>query len=239
MNPCPYCAAPMANRRRKQCGAPECRRRYTADRMREYQRTRYQQDPSYRERMNARHEVTCVHCGTTWKTRRKSATYCSAACQAAHQWGTSEERGRQARKAARWRKATRRAARAATGTAGRVRWRAGRCLRCEQGFISSQPGVGYCSVRCRKKGAKERRRARQYEAYVEPVRRIQIFHRDGWICQLCDLPVDRGAAVPHPLAATLDHIIPLARGGTHEPSNVQLAHFLCNCTKSDQTAIAA
>jgi 5-methylcytosine-specific restriction endonuclease McrA len=26
----------------------------------------------------------------------------------------------------------------------------------------------------------------------------------------------------------LDHIVPLSRGGTHEPSNVQLAHYGCN-----------
>lgn len=37
--------------------------------------------------------------------------------------------------------------------------------------------------------------------------------------------------MPDRLAPTLDHIIPLAAGGTHEPSNCQCAHFSCNSAK--------
>jgi 5-methylcytosine-specific restriction endonuclease McrA len=33
------------------------------------------------------------------------------------------------------------------------------------------------------------------------------------------------------MSPTIDHILPLARGGTHEPSNVQAAHFGCNAAK--------
>ncbi|NEA63940.1 HNH endonuclease [Streptomyces sp. SID12488] len=40
--------------------------------------------------------------------------------------------------------------------------------------------------------------------------------------------------VPSPMAPTLDHIVPLARGGSHEPANVQAAHFLCNNKKNDR-----
>lgn len=32
-------------------------------------------------------------------------------------------------------------------------------------------------------------------------------------------------------SATIDHIIPLSKGGRDEPANVQLAHLLCNCKK--------
>jgi 5-methylcytosine-specific restriction endonuclease McrA len=69
---------------------------------------------------------------------------------------------------------------------------------------------------------------------VEPVYRYKIFEQDEWTCQLCGLPVDREAEVPSPLAPTIDHIIPLAKGGTHEPSNAQCAHFICNSTKCDR-----
>jgi len=40
--------------------------------------------------------------------------------------------------------------------------------------------------------------------------------------------------VPHPKAPTIDHVIPLAQGGTHEPLNCRAAHFLCNSLKSHQ-----
>ncbi|MFF4392380.1 HNH endonuclease [Streptomyces sp. NPDC001552] len=78
------------------------------------------------------------------------------------------------------------------------------------------------------------RRARQRTAFVAPVSRVRIFERDDWICQLCHKALDPSALVPDPLAPTLDHITPLANGGTHEPANVQAAHFLCNSTKSNR-----
>lgn len=49
---------------------------------------------------------------------------------------------------------------------------------------------------------------------------------------MCGDKVKKNKCVPHPLAPVLDHIIPLAMGGTHEPKNVQLAHFICNSYKS-------
>ncbi|WP_354596069.1 HNH endonuclease signature motif containing protein [Streptomyces sp. JL1001] len=33
--------------------------------------------------------------------------------------------------------------------------------------------------------------------------------------------------------ASVDHVVPRALGGTHEPSNLQLAHLYCNQVKSD------
>ena len=40
-------------------------------------------------------------------------------------------------------------------------------------------------------------------------------------------------AVPHPRAPTVDHVVPIAEGGDDTRANVQLAHFLCNSTKSN------
>jgi 5-methylcytosine-specific restriction endonuclease McrA len=109
----------------------------------------------------------------------------------------------------------------------------------------------YCSKKCREKGKsqsplrraikrrsdknqKAKRRALKRGAYVAPVKFAEIALRDGWKCQLCGKTVKRKAQVPDPLAPTMDHIIPLAKGGTHEPKNVQLAHFRCNSLKSDR-----
>jgi len=38
----------------------------------------------------------------------------------------------------------------------------------------------------------------------------------------------------YPMSLSIDHIIPLANGGTHEPKNVQIAHFICNSIKSNK-----
>jgi 5-methylcytosine-specific restriction endonuclease McrA len=62
-----------------------------------------------------------------------------------------------------------------------------------------------------------------------------IAERDDWCCGICDEPVDRALDVPHPMAPTLDHIVPLAKGGKHIEANVQLAHFICNSRKGATT----
>jgi len=82
--------------------------------------------------------------------------------------------------------------------------------------------------------ATDRRRALKRGAFVATVYRSRIFERDQWCCQLCHSKVNRDAVVPNPKAPTLDHILPLSKGGTHEPSNVQLACFLCNSLKGDR-----
>lgn len=73
----------------------------------------------------------------------------------------------------------------------------------------------------------QNRRARQRDAFVERIERRVVFERDRGMCGLC----------PHPVAwadASVDHILPLARGGLHSYANVQLAHRLCNARKGAQ-----
>lgn len=69
----------------------------------------------------------------------------------------------------------------------------------------------------------ERRRARLRDAYIADVILDEIIRRDEGRCGIC------GEPVMGPLH--LDHILPLAAGGTHEPDNVQLAHPACNQRK--------
>lgn len=60
-------------------------------------------------------------------------------------------------------------------------------------------------------------------------------HRFGWevrggckVCPRCG--VDKPLSDYSP-AASVDHIIPLSRGGTHEPGNAQCSHLRCNVAK--------
>ena len=55
------------------------------------------------------------------------------------------------------------------------------------------------------------------------------------ICAICGKPVDKTLKYPHPMSATVDHIIPVAKNG--DPAsldNPQLAHRYCNRQKSDK-----
>ena len=55
------------------------------------------------------------------------------------------------------------------------------------------------------------------------------------VCGICGKPVDKKLKYPHPMAPTVDHIMPVAKGGhPSDISNLQLAHWCCNRQKSDK-----
>ncbi len=78
----------------------------------------------------------------------------------------------------------------------------------------------------------DRRRAKKRAAMVEKVNRAVVTVRDKGICGICFLPVA-------PQDISLDHIIPLSKGGEHSYSNVQLAHRRCNSAKGNRIVVAA
>lgn len=119
------------------------------------------------------------------------------------------------------------------------RFKSGQCRICGAWFISLGTDVT-CSTECQQihtrdqvLAAKGRRRSRKKFAYVADVHRRKVFEADGYRCHICKRKTDLTKAVPHPRAPTIDHVIPLARGGTHEPANCRTACFRCNATKSD------
>lgn len=63
-----------------------------------------------------------------------------------------------------------------------------------------------------------------------------IRKRDGDNCNICGLPVPADARKPHPLAAEVDHVLPISRGGTHDPENLALVHKTCNIAKGNKPA---
>ena len=55
------------------------------------------------------------------------------------------------------------------------------------------------------------------------------------ICGICGKPVDFSLKPPHPMAPTIDHIIPVSKNGhPSDIENLQLAHWICNRQKSDK-----
>lgn len=110
------------------------------------------------------------------------------------------------------------------------------CRRCSATFTPTTHNNIYCSDACNWRSQRSRRRARTKDAYVEDVELADIYARDGGICQLCFTRVDRRCKHPHPKTPVPDHIVPLARGGTHERRNVQLAHHGCNSKKNARSA---
>jgi hypothetical protein len=82
------------------------------------------------------------------------------------------------------------------------------------------------------------RRCRQdYDKYKMSAGELAA--RDGANCGICREPVDMSLTRADGLMCpSVDHIIPRARGGTHDADNLQLAHLRCNMLKSDRIEVA-
>ena len=254
--PCPYCGDPMTHPRRVQCGKAECKRLWTNERNRAWQR-KYKAETGRSYARTFAYECVCETCGRSWKASQAQARFCSIACsnharsfpvaceQCGRSWTSKTSKVRWCSQECEhashfstellpWRPEPWWARRAPVPVRRPRRWYAGRCRRCCTWFVSEQPANSYCSRRCGNADGKDRRRARKKNAFVEPVYRQKVFERDRWVCQLCRRRVNRNATAPHPRAPVIDHVIPLNKGGTHEPANVQCAHFICNSIKSDR-----
>lgn len=75
---------------------------------------------------------------------------------------------------------------------------------------------------------------RQQAPMIETVDIQVLYARDKGICSLCLKPVDMRLKFPHPESPTVDHIIPLSRGGEESYRNTALAHFGCNTRKNNR-----
>lgn len=97
------------------------------------------------------------------------------------------------------------------------------------------PTCAYAIRLRRAKDGQHRRRAAINGATHEPIDSLKVYERDEWQCGLCQQPVDRDTAWPDVMSASLDHVVPLAIGGTHTYDNVQLAHLTCNTSKGHRS----
>lgn len=206
-----------------------CKKHYTASR------------PRYTDREV---EMPCDGCGQPMlknpqRRNRYANLYCSRECANAHRFQSI----RASRKALvpcapqPWPSTT-----PPTSTQPRSKrvFVAGMCRICSTPYLCLF-GSATCSLQCQAKHrddvrreGKHRRRAIQRMAYVARVYASSVFERDDYECQLCGEPLHMQAKVPDAYAPTIDHILALANGGTHEPDNVQSAHFMCNSLKGDR-----
>lgn len=79
----------------------------------------------------------------------------------------------------------------------------------------------------------QRRRARLMSAFIEDVDPQVVWDRDEGRCGICEQQIDPNVPWPERMSKTLDHIIPLSKGGVHSYANIQLAHHVCNSRKNN------
>lgn len=80
----------------------------------------------------------------------------------------------------------------------------------------------------------KKRRALKLGVNHEPYSNNYVFERDNWICGICGRKINKRLKHPNPLSPSVDHIIPLTKGGNDSLINVQAAHLRCNLGKHNK-----
>lgn len=115
------------------------------------------------------------------------------------------------------------------------------CRECGTFFIGR---TQYCSQECRRRhiNRKHDKRLNRAKRIDKSISLKKLYKRDNGICWICGGRCDYGdyrrdkdgnfiVGFNYP---SIDHVYPLSRGGTHEWSNVKLAHHYCNTLKNDK-----
>lgn len=89
----------------------------------------------------------------------------------------------------------------------------------------------WCSTKCARSLERRSERVRRHHTLDDRVPSRLVFARDNWICWLCQKSTAKKWTRDNPLSPTLDHVVPLAKGGTHTASNLRTAHWVCNTRK--------
>ena len=76
---------------------------------------------------------------------------------------------------------------------------------------------------------RDSRRKRIQSVFVERVRLPVLVERDRGRCGICGTPVVRREM-------SVDHILPLSKGGEHSYANTRLTHLRCNISRSNSGA---
>lgn len=116
------------------------------------------------------------------------------------------------------------------------------CLICKCEFKSTKSSSGVC-YKCQRKKRKRSpnqsgkkksfdERAKKYNVVYEKINANDIYKRDGFKCVSCGCKVVKSDTY-RPDQATIDHVIPMSKGGSHTIDNIVTMCHTCNSIKRD------
>lgn len=173
-----------------------------------------------------RHRRACVDCGQVLRSGGHAADG-QPRCK------LHRDRIRKARR--RRQSAQRKLARAAEGTSADRLFVQGCCVWCGSRFVRLGMASPYCSKPCNRKDRRRNERQCRRHQWISHADRFAVYERDGWICQLCNEPIDRTAHYLDDWAPSLDHIEPRSTVliPDDSPANLRTAHRWCNSVRGD------
>ena len=159
---------------------------------------------------------TCQDCGTQFNVTQPTAKRCTT-CKKRHAWRAKWKRNHPDAR-----------------TAEQIAAEARTCPECGRTFHSPVASKTYCSSHCVHQAARARGATGWNGSWISPNRRASIYQRDSFTCYLCGCELDTNKEHRNePNAATLDHVIPRAKGGSNDSANLRACCRACNSAKSD------
>lgn len=119
------------------------------------------------------------------------------------------------------------------------------CKLCGKVF-ESKWGKQFCSDKCQrkwrnrlreKKRSVRTKRAKANGKYDNSITLEKLYKRDKGICYLCGKHLSLKTYYNAPTAPTIEHVIPIVKGGTHTWDNVRLACRQCNGIKGTKLSM--
>jgi hypothetical protein len=105
------------------------------------------------------------------------------------------------------------------------------CPWCRKEFATKHHRQIYCSRQCQDARKGRKRKALKRSVLGDSLTLGELCVRDNWRCGICRRRVHKRLCYPHPMSASIDHIVPLSKGGRDDAINQQLAHLNCNLSK--------
>lgn len=194
--------------------------------------------------------TTCTICGKEFMPRSRRAKTCSDECRDKLKHLNAKERLESKRIAEygsieAWKEQRSEAIRQRNRSRAKPKkpkqYYNGTCKVCGNTFTTLNPAQVTCSKQCSKRlqYARKQKRIPKEQVIDKDITLEALYKRDSGVCYLCGGVCewnDRDATTnkvgnKYP---SIDHIIPVAKGGLHAWNNVRLAHFICNALKSDK-----
>lgn len=230
---CPYCGDELPPRRRIHCGKPECKRAYNNARGQQWNAEHPGYRGQYKRKNVYSYERTCEECGETFRTKHHDGKYCSRRCHALAQRTTGVAMIPHpgpftvlpVRHPARQRP--------------RKKWAfvACTCVICGVSFITTN-GLRHSacgSPSCKREHARVTRRNRSaYEYALRSGARAGVFTASQWAARLREY----GGCCAYcgsDKRIEIEHVVPLARGGSNMIANIVPSCRACNQAKGVMT----
>lgn len=219
----------------------------------------YERDRWREIRGTVEYERECEICGTVFSTTMPQKVTCSAECskkrknkkryekmtkEKRHEhyircrYGSEEARQAYLKEVEAKKEKTREEARSQRAKEKEARKISGIYCVCGEPFETFNPAQKTCSKKCSRKHsyARKDKRIPKEQMIDKDITLEALYRRDSGVCYLCGKKCDwndKAGNVVGPLYPSIDHVVPVSKGGFHSWDNVLLAHFECNVTKSD------